>query len=440
VYHQRSSTYLEWMISEIQKNAHAKTSTKRQSTRFFQIVTGGNVTFVKQVVAYLKENGMRAELQWIFGRTDRHSEQLQRHRQHQSMLVAVVNRLLFFLVFFAYIGTSPLFYVWHAILHNVYLGLRRKSSKEADLPLIFALLSEEKEMVQLFLDNGASIHSQDGHGNNIYHYLADISDDDPAKAIQCHTILCSCFDDVGQLREVVTEQENELGLTGFEAIAKYGSLRFFRLISHDESCIGKPLLRVSKDEIWADTQDEEYHILVSNEQAVGRGRSRRSGRRSGSRAHQTAARASAATPHPVNLNVLEFDVSKYEQGDFLGRQSYPLQLIASRGVDEMPETDVNAILESKLVGQWMGTKFKQYMPYCMLGHLLYVSVTVMLLSYIAHHDGYPYPYQLLPPFLKNYRQELAKLLKTNRTHGVAVNITVPSYEVGHHCSPARRWG
>ncbi|KAK2144495.1 hypothetical protein LSH36_751g01047 [Paralvinella palmiformis] len=423
VYHQRSSTYLEWMIAEIQNNTHAKISAKRQNTRFFQIVTGGNVRFVKRVVSYLKDNAMHAELQWIFGDAECPFQRLKKNRERQSVLMAIFNRLMFLFVLFLYVGTSPLFYVWHAILHNAYLGLRRKSSKEADLPLIFALLSEEKEMVQLFLDNGASVHSQDDHGNNIYHYLADISDNNPNKAIQCHTILCSCFDDVSQLRQVVTEQENDLGLTGFEAIAKYGSLRFFRLISHDESCIGKPLLRVSKDEIWADTQDEEYHILVSEQ--VTKGKNRKSTRKS-TRSHETSANPNGV--HTVNLNVLEFDVSKYEQGDFLGRQSYPLQLIASRGVDEMPEIDVNAILESKLVGQWMGTKFKQYMPFCLLGHMLYVSVTVMLLSYIAHHDGYPYPYQLLPPFLKNYRQELAKLLQTNKTHGDHVNITVPTYE------------
>ena len=406
VHHPRS--YLAWITAEITRGT--RKAVKRHDTRFFQVVTGGNVKFVEEVVQHLITNAKLSELQWVFGGDMWSCNERSASPgcyQEPSLCVRFINRLMFPVVFILYVCSIPIFYLWHVMLHSVYLAFRQKVSKHVDLPLIFALLSEEKTMVQLFLSYGATIHQQDTNMNNVYHYLADISVNDPDKAIKCHRILCSCINDVSEIHDVLTEQENDIGLTGFEAIAKYGSLRFYRTISHDESCIGRPLLTVSHREIWADTKLKHYHILF--------------GQRNNESSH------SKVNADSINLNILEFDVSMYEQGDFLGRQSYPLQLITSRGVDSMAEADVNAVLESRLLGHWMGSKFTQYVPYCFVGHFLYLGVTVLLLFYIAQHDGYPYPFQLLPNFLQIYRKVVANVVNSTQSYGQQVNISVPSF-------------
>ncbi len=125
--------YLTWIVSEITQATRTSPSIPRQDTRFFQIVTGGNVIFVKDVINHLLRHEMFDELQWIFG-----GNSWQRNKQDRdeeiktegkcTKCVCVLNRMLFPFFFFLHMCFIPIFWLWHSILHNGYLAFRHRAS------------------------------------------------------------------------------------------------------------------------------------------------------------------------------------------------------------------------------------------------------------------------------------------------------------------------
>ena len=348
-----------WLVKEISKAVHS--DAKRHTNYFFNIVLGGNVHLVKSVLYYLKIKRMDTELAWILG-----TDFVQEDAEYCSASRKLLNWLLFFIWVLLFIVLTPVFYTFHVIIFSAHLATRGRMSQMVDLPIVFAVLSEDPEMVSVILTAGCQIHSQDSEGNNVYHYLADLSQDKPEKAVRCHYALCASVDNLDVLRALITEQTNEVNITALEAIAKYGSMHFLRIIMLDRSCIGNLRLSVSKNTLWADVPEHTFNI--SGNDSISRD-------------------SSEGYCSDSTLDVLEFDISNYEKGDIFSRQSYLLQLIGSRSVESMKEVDIWSMIQSKLVEKWISYKLKRYWSACMLGHVLYVTVTVLLLAYLVNHGG-----------------------------------------------------
>ena len=320
------------------------------------------------------QHSMMREITWAIGKQPENSRRARFKTQNQPSdhssstgpqehaMLKQVRVSCFVVLFILFILTSPMFYAVHAVLCQ--LDMQRHKgwdSKNLQLPLMYALLSEERDMVELFLDYGCSIKDQDADGNNVYHHLATMSAADSQKAIRCHTILISVCNDESAAY-VITEQQNRMCYTAWEYTAKYGSLHLCCLLASDRCGFGKLVLGVSRDYIWADVPER---LIAGNVDDVD----------------------CTADSKVGDFNIWEFDISRYETGTPCGRQSYPLQLITSRSVEKLPESDVSAVLASKFITTWISTKMTKYMLAAVVSQLIGVVITLFFLMHIVRNGG-----------------------------------------------------
>jgi hypothetical protein len=88
------------------------------------------------------------------------------------------------------------------------------------------------------------------------------------------------------------------------------------------------------------------------------------------------------------LRIWEVDVSQYEQGDALGRQSYLLQLITtSHQVEKLSASDVQFLFDSKLLQTWISGKKAAYSWFIILDNMINLTLTVLILSDVIAHGG-----------------------------------------------------
>ena len=53
-----------------------------------------------------------------------------------------------------------------------------------------------RSMVELLVDEGATLDQTDHHGNNVFHYISDLAIDDPDRAIRSYRFLKSVYPDM----------------------------------------------------------------------------------------------------------------------------------------------------------------------------------------------------------------------------------------------------
>ncbi|KAK2153344.1 hypothetical protein LSH36_300g04081 [Paralvinella palmiformis] len=344
------------VIEEIKHVVNDNLARHTDNTLFFRFVTGGNVTIAREIIRCLHSEELKRELSWATGKpTEDEVAEHYRLLEQVTRTSQLIRKWLCFVVFFVlFVATSPVFYGLHAIFWE--LGARRRVKSDScsiKLPLVYALLSEDRDMVKLFLDSGCPVSKQDADGNNVYHYLARISADDSQKAIRCHEILKSACEDVDALKYVVTAQENKMRFTAWEYTAKYGSLLLCCKLANDKCGFGEPVLCVSRDVLWAKlTEHEELGY-----------------------------------PAEGKFNVWQFDSTKYESGSAYSRQSYPLHLIVSRAVETLQEADINAVLASDFITKWMSEKVSKYLLPCIFSHLVGLTITFLFLVHLIWHVG-----------------------------------------------------
>ena len=386
-------------ISEMAKYPDQPLS--RDQTRFFRIVKGGNVKFVEEVLEYLHNNNMHTELAWCLG-----DPRLWKSDEYRLRCVdGLLHVLWFFFLFVATVILTPIFYMVHTLVHVGIQSRKARLDTCVKLPLAFALLSQEEEMVELFLRRGCQVTWPDSEGNTIYHYLADVSQRNHEAAKSCHMILYKLIKDIPTMRKVITEQQNNEGVTALEYIAKHGSIIFFEFIIGEQVALGQPILHVSRDALWskdtvgvAERQGSDINASHLGDtqimQAISDGRK--------------------------SLNVLEVDVSRYDQEDIFGRHSLILQAIACRSVDSMTEVNANCILNSKLLSSWMNLKSSRYFLHCLIGHLLNITVTGLLVWYLVKNGGDINPLPLFSTYLIYLSENLAA---AERQLQVSLNTT-----------------
>ena len=425
--------FINYVLEDIRKYGRRKDG--RQKSKAFLLIRGGNVYFIRKLIHFLKRNGLRQELRWLLGTDRSHKLRGQRRagvrcqqeglsanmgsRERVPCTTRMCHFFGFMFIFIWYVILTPIFYAVHSIVHQIYMSnCWKRPSQNADLPLFYALLSENPNMVRLFLENGSSSLSQDKDGNNVYHYLADLSLEEPHEAWRCHQVLSTCVADTKTLREVITRQKNALGLTALEVVAKFGSLHFFQKLSNEEAAIGSQILKVSEGSLAAKISDAKTssEIKLNLDPDVNDGIITDAERRT--------SRSS--------LRVVQIDVSMWENNDIMGRQSYPLQLISSRNVDAMPEIDVNSLLQCKFINKWMQRKLRRYFVYIVIGHLIELLVTLLFLVFIVNQGGDMTIFPLIRPFFELYMEKGGNI--TDNTNGTRITLdsngklVTPCYE------------
>ncbi len=183
-------------------------------------------------------------------------------------------------------------------------------SESPDLPLLFAVLSENADMLRLFLQHGISPWCTDRHGNTAYHYLADISAEDPDKFKRCHLLMKETVDESEHslLTDIIANKENDMGLSPIEFLVHRGSIAVFVHLNREECCLGRLKVAVAFDHTTIKPSLENEGCDTSTNLFAES--------RSSEAIHLRQSRNSSALgseKRKFNLIQREFDVTKYDQ-------------------------------------------------------------------------------------------------------------------------------
>ena len=400
---------VEFLVQEIKDEFQLsrRSFVTKDSLFFHNVVRGGNVQVVESVFETLREHQMEDELNWILGiqpdmevHTDHTSRfTTEENTEHGARIKRVGHVLMYLSYSVLFVLTTPVFYIIHSMLCHVYDFTKTQLSKNIKLMFVHSILSKNTQMIKLFKRFGCSLQDTDKHGNNVFHYLVAISVDQPEKAIRAYKDLCSCYVHVNtEICEVFMEQRNDSGSTALEDVAKYGSLTFLRYLLEEDEHLGKLLVHIGAGNIRIKSSRPtgfdidtpvgssqninmpEAHLIRSNA-------TDQTGAGTITTSPDDECTASKEFIEDPTLRIWEVDVSQYAQGDSLGRQSYLLQLITNHPVDQLPQSDVHYLHESRVLKAWMRSKRTKYLLLSMLSNLLCVAASVLILIDIIGHGG-----------------------------------------------------
>ena len=371
-------------------------SINKRDTVFFRLVLGGNVDLVREILQYLRENHLEEELAWATG-VQKLTLNNNRHKINNSRTLNQILRVATFIVLWVIFAIStPVFYVLHAIICRITTKLSARISRKPQLPLVFAVLSGNADMVKLFLQFGTTLDSCDSQGNNLYHYLADKSTTDPEVFSRCHQLLKDITDHSQHalLLEMITCGENEIGISPLEMLVMRGSISDFVRLSRQKGCMGRMKMSVSYDKVKAMSDDNMNAYFTCAPK----------GSRSDSRdeTRHTSGRKASEALSTVGYIEYDFDVTKHEQKDIYNKQSLLLHFLVSRNVDSLREEDISSMLGSKFLQKWMAKKARCMIWYFCLKHIFHLAVTFVLLAVIVREGGDMNPYPLVGDFMEQY--------------------------------------
>ena len=134
---------------------------------------------------------------------------------------------------------TPVFYVIHTATYALLNRQEKRISTNIRLPLAYAVFSQKEDMCIYFLSLGVCFMDSDSEGNNVFHYMADISAESPDRAIAMFKMLVEFMNDMDSVKALVLDKTNTAGLSAMEYVVKYGSpalmtemLQFPNLLRH----------------------------------------------------------------------------------------------------------------------------------------------------------------------------------------------------------------
>lgn len=225
------TTSMTSQIIEDARKAHSSKK-KRNATIFFKLVMGGANSVVSEVLEELKNSSRDKDLyKWLtcFGKS---SATVKIRTQACNYCIKLLKYLLLVPLWVIF---TPFFYGIHRLINSI-LNSKEMVSRFAlseyerlDFPLVFAVFSADFDTVKLFLDHEVPIDLEDNNGNNVAHYLADLSAYDLPRATKCYELLCNMADS-GQiskdtLHKIITSKENLNMQNAIEYSCQFGSLK-----------------------------------------------------------------------------------------------------------------------------------------------------------------------------------------------------------------------
>ena len=221
---------------------------------------------------------------------------------------------------------------------------------KSNLPLALAVFSQSKDMIEYFLSIGVDIQQVDSEGNNVFHYIADLSATSGEKAIRMLDTSLEIFLDffpLDDIKRMLVDDRNSAGLTVLEYSTKYGSLAFLT-----------KLLRLP-------------NILQETEIAV-------------ARQHVSLASNGASIVPHADTKLELVDVTKYEAGS-LADQSTLLNLLSDTDIVNMTTDDLQLFSKASFVADWIRLKLKQMCPGIIFFQTIDIIITVLILLLLS--DG-----------------------------------------------------
>ena len=313
---------------------------RRCDTYFYTIVLGGNTRIIKDSVNYMDNNGMKDVLDWLLKRTSDNSSQT----LLKSCSVIIKRCALFLLLMLFNIVATPVFYVIHTLTYAALNNQEKRISKNIRLPLTYAVFSQKEDMWAYFLSLGVCVMDTDCEGNNVFHYIADISAESSDRAIAIFKMLIQFMDDMDAVKSLVLDKTNTAGLTPLEYVVKYGSPALMTEMLQYPNLLRHTVLAVEEDTLTFNETREP-----SNEDT-----------------------------NQSDASIDHVDVSRYECGHLV-HQSSLLNHLSDRCLMVMSRTDLKIFHRAELIGKWITMKVKQITTGVVSLHVLDIVFTLLLL-------------------------------------------------------------
>ena len=318
----------------------------RRSTVFFQVVLGGNVEAASKVIEILKTRRLHKELEWVLGTQTRDGSVcswIKRNVWHHWIRYSMLITL-----FSIWILTSPVFYFIHALTVGIAQSLRGHLKRNMQLSLAFAALSKSREMIQLFTNNGAHFDDTDNHGNNVFHYIADLSETNAATALEVFELLITEVKDKDLLMRVLNQQKNSSRLTPLEHVSKYGSPKLLARFLDIPGINKHTSVVVDYDHVFVEGIDNDDELHASQ----------------------------------PNATVASYDVSNYEVGS-TSRFSALLNITANRNVNNVSDEELTVWKRSKFLNKYLRLKVTQLFGGIVLLHALDIIFTGLFTFWVV---------------------------------------------------------
>ena len=320
-------------------------------TYFYKVVLSGNVKLIEDVVKHMEAHNHNELADWLFKRNRFLDVRHEKMKRSQRLMVTRV--LLFICLTILTVLLTPVFYAVHLFTVSLYTCKERRISANINLPLAYAAFSQKQQMIAFFLSQDVEVESVDKRGNNVFHYIADLSSVAPEKATKTFTCTVEMIDDTEIVKKLLEEDYNSRGLTAVEYTAKFGSPV---LLNH---ILQQPHV-MRHTEFAASEQDVQFAELsgesISNSRTL------------------------------VDM----VDVTMYEDGSFINQSSL-LNILSDRNIAAMTVADLHIFSKYQLVGKWMRLKCKQMLAAVMFFHVCDFLITCVLLyilsvSFLGSHS------------------------------------------------------
>ena len=331
----------ELIAKQADKIYRQRKQSTRWDTHFYKLVLGGNVDEVTRVVDYMNENGMTDTLDWLL------KKETAQNRSSCSCSPArlfLIRIYMFLCLLFVTVVITPVFYMAHILSVSLLNRTQRRISKRSNLPLALAVFSRSREMIEYFISIGVDIQQTDDEGNNVFHYIADLSATSREKAndmLDTSIEIFANFVPLDTIKRMLVDDRNSAALTVLEYSTKYGSLAFLTKLLKMPNILQETEIAVAKQDV----------SLASNGASI--------------------------VPH-VNTKLELVDVTKYEAGS-LADQSTLLNLVSDTDIVGMTEDDLELFSKSSFVKDWISLKLKQMWPGIIVFQSIDIIVTVCVL-------------------------------------------------------------
>ena len=317
-------------------------------TYFYNVVLAGNVEVIKQVISYMENNESSQTLDWLFQRHD--FEDVRHIKKKSSNRLVIIRVLMFIILTLVNILLTPVFYAVH-ILATSYLNRKRKRiSGNIQLPLAYAAFRQKKEMVLFFLSQKVDMDHVDHYGNNVFHYVSDLSAVASSKAIQIFQNIVKGINDMDYVKRLLEQERNSAGLTAVEYAAKFGSPSLLSQILKQPNLMHTTPFTARADCVaFSDGDDQAEGEVID---------------------------------HDCSTRVELVNVSMYEAGS-LADQSSLLNILSDRIVVNISQTELQIYSDAEIMGKWLILKCKQMLPGVLFFHMcncIFTCILVYLLN------------------------------------------------------------
>ena len=241
----------ELIAKQADKIYRQRKQSTRWETHFYKLVLGGNVDEVTRVVDYMNENGMTDTLDWLL---KKETAAAQKHSSCScsSARLFLIRVYMFLCLLFVIVVITPVFYMVHILSVSLLNRTQRRISKRSNRPLALAVFSRSREMIEYFISIGVDIQQKDDEGNNVFHYIADLSATSREKAnvmLDNSIEIFANFVALDSIKRMLVDDRNSAALTVLEYSTKYGSLAFLTKLLKMPNILQETEIAVAKQDV-----------------------------------------------------------------------------------------------------------------------------------------------------------------------------------------------